>query len=321
MRYTRHDSPTSFTAVNSHGGLFSQLITNVLNAPFAVRFALAVALLLWMAVLDLASGSEVSFSIFYLVPVTFAGAFISRSAGHAFAAISAGTWGYLEFATGPGYSAAWIPYWNSGVRFAFFVLVNELINQLLLAHATQRAMAREDSLTGIANGRVFKEYAHQTIALSRRSGRAFTVAYIDLDRFKGVNDRFGHTEGDNLLCTVATLISDSLRPSDVVARLGGDEFGILMPDTEREPARASIERITQCIQEAVGERWEVGVTVGAVTFTDPPEDVDHLVHEADALMYRGKREGGGCIIQGSWPGPIENRPTSLIKGSRVPDRR
>lgn len=317
MRYTRNDSPTSFTAVNPHGGYFSLFIFNVLHAPLTIRLALAVALLLWMAVLDMASGSEVSFSIFYLVPVTFAGAFISRGAGFAFALASAVTWGYIEFATGPGYSAAWIPYWNSGVRLAFFVLVNELIHQLRLAYAAQRTMAREDSLTGIANGRVFKEYAHQTIALSRRSGRAFTVAYIDLDRFKQVNDRFGHSEGDNLLCTVATLISDSLRPSDVVARLGGDEFGILMPDTEREPARASLERISHCIHEAVGERWDVGATVGAVTFTEPPEDVDHLVHEADALMYRGKRDGGGCIIQGSWPGPIEKRPTSRIPGAQA----
>ncbi|HEX9093315.1 MAG TPA: GGDEF domain-containing protein, partial [Coriobacteriia bacterium] len=264
---------------------------------------LSAALLVFVAALDTASGSEVSFSIFYLVPVSFAGALISRRAGFTLAILSAAVWGYLEMTTGRGYSAAWIPYWNSAVRLGFFLLVNELIERLRRAHARQRALAREDSLTGIANARVFEECTQRTIAASRRSGRPFTIAYVDLDRFKRINDEFGHSEGDKLLRVVATLITDGVRSTDAVARLGGDEFGILIPDTEAEQARITLERIAAAIDDTVGDRWAVGATVGAVTFTGPPEDADSAVRQADELMYRGKAEGRGRIMHETWPEP------------------
>jgi diguanylate cyclase (GGDEF)-like protein len=275
----------------------------LISLPLAVRVLLSMVLLVCVAVLDTVTGSEVSFSIFYLVPVSFAGAFISRRTGFAIAILSAATWGYFEVTTGHAYSAAWIPYWNSAVRLGFFLLVNELIERLRRAHARQRALAREDSLTGIANARVFEEYAHRTIALSRRSGRPFSVAYVDLDRFKQVNDEFGHSAGDALLRTVALLIADGVRSTDMVARLGGDEFGILLPDTEAEQARVILERIAAAIADWVRGHWAVGATVGAVTFTEPPEDADFAVRQADALMYRGKAEGRGRILYATWPEP------------------
>jgi diguanylate cyclase (GGDEF)-like protein len=217
------------------------------------------------------------------------------------AVAGAATWGYIEVATGRPYSAAWIPYWNSAVRLGVFVLVNELTEHLRRSHARQRALAREDSLTGIANARVFEEHAHREIARSRRSGFPLTVAYLDLDGFKGVNDSFGHSEGDRLLRTIATLVAQSARATDVVARVGGDEFAVLMPDTDAEQARALLERIAGAVADGVGRRWGVGVTIGAATFREPPEDVDHAVREADALMYRGKGAGRGRIIQATWP--------------------
>lgn len=278
----------------------------LLSLPLAVRVLLSGILLVGVAILDTVTGSEVSFSIFYLGPVLFAGAFISRRAGFVVAIFSAAMWGYLEVTTGRAYSAAWILYWNSAVRLGFFLLVNELIERLRRVHARQRTLAREDSLTGIANARVFEEYAHQTIALSRRSRRPFSIAYVDLDKFKQVNDTFGHSEGDKLLRTVALLIAGGVRSTDLVARLGGDEFGILMPDTETEQARVTLERLSAAIADEAGGRWAVGVTVGVVTFIEPPEDLICAVREADALMYRGKAEGRGRILYATWPPPGGN---------------
>lgn len=99
----------------------------------------------------------------------------------------------MELTTGPVYSADWIPYWNTIVRLAFFLIVTELICQLHRANFRLKALARQDPLTGIANVRVFKEYAQRAIFMSQRSGRPFTVAMLDLDEFKQVNDRFGHS--------------------------------------------------------------------------------------------------------------------------------
>lgn len=283
------------------GGVRRTSLGWILSTPVAVRWLLGAALLACVAALDASTGNEISFSIFYLLPVSFAGALISRRAGIFFAVLSAALWGYIDVTIGRAFSAAWIPYWNSAVRLAFFVLVNELIQSLLQGHARQRALAREDPVTGIANARVFEEHALWAIALSRRSGRPFTLAYIDLDHFKQVNDKFGHSEGDRVLRTIAMTMEQGARSSDFVARLGGDEFGILMPDTDARQARPLLERIAASVADRAGARWGVGATFGAITFAEPPESVDRAVQEADALMYRGKAKGRNQILQASWP--------------------
>lgn len=296
----REDQPSAAPGEVA-GGVSRTLLGRILSTPVAVRWLLGAALLACVAALDASTGNEVSFSIFYLLPVSFAGALISRRAGFIFAVLSAVLWGYIDVAIGRAFSAAWIPYWNSAVRLAFFVLVNELIQRLLQAHARQRALAREDPITGIANARIFGEHAQWAIALSRRSGRPLTLAYIDLDHFKQVNDKFGHSEGDRLLRTIAKIMEKGARSSDFVARLGGDEFGILMPDTDAGQARALLERIAASVADRAGAHWGVGATFGAITFTEPPESVDRAVQEADALMYRGKAKGRNQILQASWP--------------------
>lgn len=155
------------------------------------------------------------------------------------AVASAAAWGYFDHASGHIHSAAWIPVWNSTARLAFFLSINALVERVRQAHQRELTFASTDSLTGIANGRVFKERVNQTITQIRRHQRPFTVAYIDLDRFKQVNDTFGHAEGDRLLRVVATSIQGHLRASDLLARLGGDEFGIFMPGTGPDGNRAS----------------------------------------------------------------------------------
>jgi diguanylate cyclase (GGDEF)-like protein len=277
-------------------------ISAVSSAPIGIRVAFSLVLLAFVGLVDTATGAEISFSVFYLVPVLFAGAFISRGAGRAMAVVSAATWGYLELLGGRVYSAAWIPVWNSAVRFAFFLIINELVYAMRQAHTRERELSRKDSLTGIANGRVFSERLDQVIAQTRRDGRPFTITYVDLDRFKEVNDTQGHSEGDRLLRAVAAAIERDLRATDVVARLGGDEFGILMAECGAAQARKSLDRMAASLALEFGERWGVGATFGAVTFDAPPDDADSAVRLADDLMYRGKAEGRGRILQATWPG-------------------
>ncbi len=284
---------------------FSEWGSRLALSPVSVRLVLSLLLLSLTAAVDYVTGSEISCSVFYVAPVAFAGALVSRRAGAALAVASAVLWTYFEITTGRGFSAAWIPYWNGGVRLAFFLIINELMGRLRRAHMRERELARTDALTGIANARVFEEHVDRAMAQSRRSARAFTVAYIDLDRFKAVNDEYGHAEGDRVLRTVSALIRDAARATDVVARLGGDEFGILMPDTDAEQGRVPLERIGAAIGADAGSRWGVGATIGAVTFGEPPETADYAVRQADALMFRGKAEGRGSILQATWPGVEE----------------
>jgi diguanylate cyclase (GGDEF)-like protein len=232
--------------------------------------------------------------------VLLAGTFISRGTGRATALAGAAIWGSLEVAARM-YSAAWIPVWNTGVRLIFFLTINELVHHVRTAHERERTRSREDSLTGIANGRVFAERVEQEISKSNRDGRPFTIAYADMDRFKQVNDSYGHSEGDVLLRTVAETISRDLRAVDLVARLGGDEFGLLLTETGVEGAATMLARIAESLRSATGDRWGVGATFGAVTFAEPPVDVDSAVRLADDLMYRCKSQGRGTILQMTWP--------------------
>jgi diguanylate cyclase (GGDEF)-like protein len=283
------------------GGRFAAWVDWVLTTSPALRLAVAIGLLLFVAMLDAVTGAEISFSVFYLVPVAFAGGLVSRRAGWAVAVLSATVWGYLDIAMGHGYSAAWIPYWNSGVRLAFFLLVSELVGMLGTAQAHLRDLSGTDTLTGLANSRVFHKHTDRAIAQARRNGRPFTITYVDLDRFKRVNDELGHSEGDRLLRRSAAVMQESLRTTDLVARLGGDEFAILMPETGMDQAGESLLRVAAAVARDVEDHWVVGATFGAVTFIEPPDDVDSAVRLADDLMYQGKARGRGCILQSTWP--------------------
>ena len=290
----------------SHRGAVS-LAVRVAAAPLWLRGVACILLLGLVALIDEITGGELSFSVFYLIPVLFAGVFISRSTGRVTAVAGAAVWGYLEVVERL-YSAAWIPVWNSGVRLLFFLAINELVQIVRAAHVRERELSRRDALTGIANVRVFSERVAQAIAQAQRDGRPFTLAYTDLDRFKSVNDTHGHSEGDALLRAVAQAMERDLRANDLVARLGGDEFGILLATADAAGARTTLGRISASLAREAGERWGVGATFGAVTFVQPPPDVDAAVQIADDLMYRGKSQGRGTILYLTWPAEDAEAP-------------
>ncbi len=289
----------------TEGGAGARWVDALQALPIVVRWAIALVLVTLVSLLDGVTGSEISFSIFYLTPVSFAAALVSRRAGWVLAIVSAASWGLLEVTGARPYSAAWIIVWNGAVRLGFFGLVTELIDRLHRAHVEQRLMARQDPLTGLANARVFAERSQQAIAASRRTGRPFTLAYVDLDRFKRVNDRWGHAEGDRLLKVAADLMGAGVRSGDLVARLGGDEFAILLPDADVDRARVSLERLRASLARTLSVPWDVGATIGAVAFLEPPADVDTAVRAADDLMYRGKEAGRGRLAIEPWPRPTD----------------
>jgi diguanylate cyclase (GGDEF)-like protein len=298
-RHFDPDRPAESSPSGAPGLLFTW-DARVRSLPFVVRALICVALLLLVYVLDMSTSPELALSIFYLLPTLFAGAYLSRGAGRAVALASALSWGYLE-SLGHLYSTSAYLFWNTGVRLLFLVLINELVCAVRDSHAEQVLLARTDTVTGVANSRVFKEGVELTMARSLRTGLPFTVVYIDLDKFKEVNDSFGHFEGDRLLAEFAALLAGDLRVTDVLARLGGDEFGILMPDTNEISARALLQRIDANVCAALTPDWKVSATYGAVTFRSLPGDAEVVVGLADHLMFRGKAQGGSVILQETWP--------------------
>jgi diguanylate cyclase (GGDEF)-like protein len=249
-----------------------------------------------LGIIDYLTGYEISFAIFYLIPVSMVAWSVGRRAGIAVALFSALTWLISNWAAGESHSNSFVPIWNMGTRLGFFLVVVFLLVELREMLEGEKGLARTDYLTGALNVRAFDEVARQEISRARRHERPFTVAYIDVDNFKTVNDSFGHSAGDALLRTTVKVIESDLRSNDVVARLGGDEFAILLPETAYGPAATVIRRIrNRLLEEAQKRQWPVTFSIGVLTCIEPPGTVEDVIRRADALMYSVKNEGKNAI--------------------------
>jgi diguanylate cyclase (GGDEF)-like protein len=281
------------------GTLLQRVLRALVRQPVWAIMLEALSLTLVIATLDYLTGAEYAWSIFYVAPILLATWFVSWRAGGAWALVSALIWVALD-SLGRDYSSALVPAWNTVVRVAFFAMFVALVEGAKRGLARERTLSYTDSLTGVANGRRFEDRLQLSLDYLRRTGRPCTLAYVDLDDFKTVNDRLGHSEGDVLLRVVATTVADRLRATDMVARLGGDEFGILLPETDEASALLVLESVMAGVRVAVEPRWPVGMTIGAVTFREPPANIDAMVSAADALMYAGKHHGKGRIGHAIW---------------------
>lgn len=173
-----------------------------------------------------------------------------------------------------------------------------LIQQLEEEKRRAIALAAHDPLTGLPNRRLFAELATSHVAAALRSRQHCAVLYLDLDRFKEVNDTLGHHVGDLLLKEVAHRLQLLLRESDVVARLGGDEFAILLTSLDQEHhAELVAERIVNRLSEPYPDLGEhivrTSPSVGVAVLGRHARDVDTLCQQADAAMYSAKRNGRG----------------------------
>jgi diguanylate cyclase (GGDEF)-like protein len=185
-------------------------------------------------------------------------------------------------------------------------LLHGLADQTGLAFAQAqlhraRELAATDSLTGLANHRAFRDILAAEIAGARRRGGRLAILFCDLDRFKAVNDRHGHSVGDLLLHRIAERVRAAARAEDVVARYGGDELALILPGANSEAALEVAARLRHEVR-AVEGGMGVDVTIGVAVFPDDATTEDDLVARADAAMYAGKRVGGGrAILAGEIP--------------------
>jgi diguanylate cyclase (GGDEF)-like protein/PAS domain S-box-containing protein len=159
-----------------------------------------------------------------------------------------------------------------------------------------RHLAHHDSLTGLPNRLLFSDRLAQAISLARRDASRFALFYLDLDRFKPVNDTLGHDAGDELLRNAAHRIRQQVRGSDTVARVGGDEFTVILHDIgSRENIATVAEKIIATLAQPFqlgGQNQEVGIgsSIGIAIYPDDAQDHDTLVKLADAAMYKAKAQ-------------------------------
>jgi diguanylate cyclase (GGDEF)-like protein len=274
----------------------AKIIDYLNKQPKSRLTALGFFIIALVGIFDHLTGPELFVSIFYLIPIFLVTWFTERWIGIMVSIASALVWLLADFTSGHTYSHPAIPYWNMSVRLGTFLVITFLLSTLKHTLEQEKELARTDPLTGIANRRYFIELANAEINRARRYKHPFTVVHIDLDNFKTVNDRFGHSAGDALLRLVCSTIRNNIRATDIVARFGGDEFVILLPETGPEPAGVITDKIQKISLNLMQKnQWPVTMSLGVVTFIQPPSTVDEMLKISDGLMYGAKNNGKNTI--------------------------
>lgn len=175
-----------------------------------------------------------------------------------------------------------------------------LVYRLDQAEEQLRRLSQTDELTKVFNRRYFMEIAGQEFERAKRYHSTFSIAIMDFDNFKSINDGHSHLAGDAALKHVARISLENLRHLDVFARYGGDEFVFLFPETSAAQAKGCIDRILQSVH-AVGFQFNnasipISLSVGIAAFHETMSDYDEILREADFALYSAKRQGGMQVV-------------------------
>lgn len=175
----------------------------------------------------------------------------------------------------------------------------EKSHALVTQQAQQLAdLSNRDELTGLYNRRYFNEHATQLFSLAKRYQHPMSMILIDIDRFKNINDKFGHLVGDKVLATISTLIVDSLRDVDIVARYGGEEFVIAIPETDTTQAGILCERLRKAVEEYswehIQDNLKVTMSIG-IANNQASETLEQQLKLADEKLYQAKNDGRNRI--------------------------
>jgi diguanylate cyclase (GGDEF)-like protein len=238
-----------------------------------------------------------------LIPIALLTWLVGRRFGIAASVISAAVWVGIDIAGEEAFLPASVYIWNTFIVLAFFLIVVLLLSALRKALEHERELAQTDYLTGAVNPRFFFELLQMEIDRSLRYAHPFTIAYIDIDNFKAINDRFGHVTGDRVLCTMVERARQNLRKTDLVARLGGDEFALLLPETGQESAQTILSKIqSEILIGMQAEDWPVTISIGVLTCINPSLTTQEILGLVDELMYSVKHAGKNAIKFSVYPG-------------------
>lgn len=261
-------------------------------------FALCVLITLLVGYLHTLTGLAYEFHVFFILPVLVVSWFNGKWFGYMLSVLAAVEWSIADQSLAGGQASILPLIFNTAMRLAIFLYGAWLIGEMHRALLRESQMAREDALTQLPNRREFHERGQQAFAQAQRQRAPFTAVLMDLDRFKEVNDTLGHDIGDALLTTVARIIREQIRASDISGRLGGDEFALLLPNMNAQAASVYVEKLRKRLLAAMAEKgWPVTFSIGVASYKVPPHDFDMLLKQADALMYEAKRGGRDRALQ------------------------
>jgi len=275
-----------------------------------VSLVTVVAVIAITLLLDESTGTRYSALPFYALAVLWATWQLGFLGGLLVAAAVSAGWMFINAPVGDAAAV-----WNAAARFFALGLLSYLLAvHRLLSHTLRetRRLAQLDSLTGALNTRAFGGAAQREVERCRRQGAPLSVAFLDLDRFKPVNDLQGHAAGDAVLAAVSKALQHELRRTDLLARMGGDEFVVLLPFTGVAEAVNVGKRLRSAVADAASHHnADVTASIGMVTWCVPPAHPEVIVRKGDSLMYMAKRAGGDRVCHeavGFAEQPLETSP-------------
>ena len=188
---------------------------------------------------------------------------------------------------------------GSAARASGYVLVMREITERRALEEELRRRALHDELTGLPNRTLLREHLDRLLALQNRRKNELTLLLIDLDRFKEINDTFGHEAGDTLLCVIAERLRKALRESDLVARLGGDEFAVVLPDCDAAHAMEVAATLRGALSAGIDLRNQtvcVAASIGVAISPAHGRDAGTLLRHADVALYLAKETPRGAAL-------------------------
>jgi diguanylate cyclase (GGDEF)-like protein len=255
-------------------------------------------LLLVLAIggLDTLTSYDISLSVLYLLPIILIAWYEGGLPATLLSIFSAITWATSDLVSGHIYSHITVRIWNAITVLGMFLFVAYSITTVKKLFIKEREHADTDDLTGLANIKFFYEQARIEISRSAKYKLPLTLAYIDIDNLRHVNDTLGHIAGDYLLHEVAQIMRSTLRPTDIISRLGGSKFAVLMPETNNENATVIIHKVQKHLLDVVKKNgWPVAFSTGVVTCDGTTYTLDELIAMAEDLMNAARETGKNMV--------------------------
>lgn len=254
-----------------------------------------------------------------VVLATHAGVFAIRSVAGTLAVVLGPSW---SLDTGPDSIVGAI----SAVEAVGFIVAKNMLLLAMIrerAEACYRCAATTDDLSGLANRRAFTERTNRSIARLVRDDGRLAVLLFDLDHFKSINDRFGHSVGDAAIRRFAETLSGLVRPTDVIGRIGGEEFAAFLPGADAKTAEKCAERIREAFARTgrTIDRLDVGATVsiGVTAARARGTSLDQLLADADRALYAAKAAGRDRVVVAATNEPSESKVVPLPRRIQIPN--
>jgi diguanylate cyclase (GGDEF)-like protein len=248
----------------------------------------SIVLVFVLGLVDIETGLEVQLHFLYVLTIAFASWFVYRRAGIYIAILCDIVVLAADVIGGRQYSAPWILYWNFLMRGGLFIFVALALSQFRVRFETLSELAGRDILTGLPNVRAFYDLTSREID-NALSLQPLSLAFVDIDGLKWINQRLGYATGDQFLCMIAQTIKQNVPRPELVGRVGGTAFAVLLPNVTSQQASAILEKIQKNLKEERRKYAQpVTFNISAVACPKAPRNMAELMHEAESRMTRMK---------------------------------